>query len=346
MALPGSYPARRKDGTEYFRASITYKDRHISLGSFDSDKKAGEAYLIATKILNSPDEFSPEDYEKQGVPLSFDRWIVLLNLKKTGIYCKNPILLYGKYFLYYIDRKTALKFDVDDMFFYRTHRIQKRGNHLFYSDYGMQTSLLSRYGVRSFAVKNRDYFFKNGDENDYSYGNIVIVNRYNGVQRRLYRGRYVFEVKIHMLGNVTVGRYSDETEAAIAYNKAADSIEEKFREKNSLKEYHEDTYGGEDDNMRTHAGKAEDISGKSDDCINCVGQKSDTQYDVFYNSRLEYAEKCNNSENEENDEKSEKSRKYRSWRRNYVEDIKNSEYLKMYERIKFTKSFRRYLNEL
>lgn len=321
MSAPGSYLARRKDGTEYFRASITYKDRHISLGSFADDKQAGEAYSVANLILNGERVPEPEEYEQLGHPLSFTRWIVLLNLKKTGIYCKNPILLYGKYFLYYLDSKTVLKFDVDDMFFYRTHRIQKRGNHLFYSDYGMQTGVLSRYGVRGFAVKGRDYYFKNGDENDYTYGNIVIVNKYNGVRRCQYRGRYVYEVKIHMLGNVTVGRYSRETEAAIAYNKAADQIEEKIR-----------------------ARQNEDQ--KYPEYMDCVGDRAAIQDSVFYDDRKEKMQEPYNEAQEVVLPTNQKCSKYRNWRRNYIEEISNSEYINIYERIKFTKSFRKYLNEL
>ena len=29
----------------------------------------------------------------------------------------------------------------------------KRGGHLFVAEYGMQTSVLSRYGIRSYAVR-------------------------------------------------------------------------------------------------------------------------------------------------------------------------------------------------
>ena len=32
--LPGVFTARKKDGTLYYRASITHKKKHISLGSY------------------------------------------------------------------------------------------------------------------------------------------------------------------------------------------------------------------------------------------------------------------------------------------------------------------------
>lgn len=37
-----------------------------------------------------------------------------------------------------------------------------RGGYYFVNDYGMQTSILSRFGVRSHSVKGRDYVFKMG----------------------------------------------------------------------------------------------------------------------------------------------------------------------------------------
>ena len=38
--LPGVYPAKRKDGTPYFRAGIHYKNKHISLGSYTEESLA------------------------------------------------------------------------------------------------------------------------------------------------------------------------------------------------------------------------------------------------------------------------------------------------------------------
>ena len=34
--LPGVYQAKKKDNTIYFRSSITYSGKHISLGSFET----------------------------------------------------------------------------------------------------------------------------------------------------------------------------------------------------------------------------------------------------------------------------------------------------------------------
>lgn len=42
--LPGVYPAKRKDGTPYFRAGIHYKNKHISLGSYTEESLAHNAY--------------------------------------------------------------------------------------------------------------------------------------------------------------------------------------------------------------------------------------------------------------------------------------------------------------
>ncbi len=316
LSMQGVYPAKKKDGTEYYRSSITYKNRHISLGSFATGPEAESAYHLADSILNGEDGVEPEDYEKNGQDISFEKWIMLLNLKKTGIYCRNPIYMYGKFFLYYINRETGLKFDVEDLFFFRNHKIQSRGGHLFYSDYGMQCSLLNRYGVRGFAVKNRDYYFKNGDENDFTYGNIVVVNRYNGVRHEEYRGKDVYTVKLHMKGDVTVGHYETETEAAIAYNKAADSIEEKIRSK------------------------------VNDDCINSMHRQGKTQDVAYDNGRINKMVTNDTANIDEYSVLTENEPQYKKWRRNYVENITNAEYISIYMKIRFEKSFRRYLKEL
>ena len=51
--LSGCYFAQKKDGSNYYRSSITYKNKHISLGSFSTEKEAHHAYLYAQKLLSS-----------------------------------------------------------------------------------------------------------------------------------------------------------------------------------------------------------------------------------------------------------------------------------------------------
>lgn len=108
------------------------------------------------------------------------------------------------------------------MFYYSSHKIMRRGNHLFVSDYGMQVTITSRYGIRNFAVKNRDYRFINQDDTDYRYSNIEIINPYHGVLREGSFGNYKYKVQIHVNGNYLIGHYDQLETAAIAYNKAAD----------------------------------------------------------------------------------------------------------------------------
>ena len=315
----GVFKAVKKDGTVYYRASITNKTAHISLGSFENEEKAEAAYFKASEIIRGGLDYEPDDWERNGKELEFEKWVMLLNLRKTGIYCKNPIYMYGKYFIYYVDRETGLKFDVDDLFFFRNHKIQKRGGHLFYSDFGMQCSLLDRYGVRSFAVRGRDYYFKNGDELDYTYGNIVVVNRYYGVYTEEVHGRKMYSVKIHMKGNVSVGCFADEREAAVAYNKAADSIEEMIRKKVNEMPCSEN---------------------------GCMHKNDDTQDVVFYNGRRRKTTTKNAANTDEYWDYTEGKTGYRKWRRNYVEELTNAEYIKLYEHIRLSKSFKRYLTTL
>lgn len=218
--LPGVYRATKKNGSIYYRASVTYRGKHISLGSFHEERSAGLAYEFALNVFDESSSYQIEAYPAN-CPLSFHKWVVLINFKDNRIYFKNPIYLKKRYFLYYIDQETCLKFDVDDLFYYAHHKIQKRGGHLFISDFGMQVNLLSRYGIKNYAVCGKDYLFANGDDRDFSYNNIEIVNRYHGVTRILHKGQPKYLAKIHINGDYLIGRYSSEAAAAIAYNKAA-----------------------------------------------------------------------------------------------------------------------------
>ena len=48
----GVYVTTLKDGTPSYRASITFRGKHIALGSFNTEKKAGAVYKEASKILS------------------------------------------------------------------------------------------------------------------------------------------------------------------------------------------------------------------------------------------------------------------------------------------------------
>ena len=217
--LPGVYHARKKDGTTYYRSSITYKNKHISLGSFNSEEKASLAYKQANQLLQDT-SLTLEHYPEQPDILSFAKWVCLLNFRDNNMYIKTPIYLKKNFFLYYFSPDDYLTFDIDDLFYYSTHSISRRGGHLFVADYGMQVNILSRYGIRNYAVVDRDFRFINGDNKDFRYENIEIINRFYGVFRKQKGNTTIYEARIHGNGNWIVGRYQTETEAAIAYNKA------------------------------------------------------------------------------------------------------------------------------
>ncbi len=219
--LQGVFKACKKDHTEYYRASVTYQNKHISLGSFDTEEKAGGAYNEAKEVLYSRKKIS--DYDGL-VYLDFKKWVTLINVRDNKMYIKTPIYLQKKYFEYYLSPELFLKFDVDDLFYYSKHSIMTRDGYMFVADYGMQVNILSRYGIKNHAVAGRDFIFANGDNMDYRYANIVVINKYYGVERLEESGRYLYKTKIHLAGDYIVGVYHSENEAAIAYNKAADMV--------------------------------------------------------------------------------------------------------------------------
>lgn len=248
--LPGVYQATKKDGSVYYRSNITYRNKHISLGSFSTEAKAHEAYCVAGNFLFGTflfDDILEEyiskeqsfDHEKQYrfEPLSFHKIVSLFNFRDHGMYVSNPIYLRNNYFSYYLSPTEELKFDIDDLFYYSQHKILRRQGHLFVNDYGMQVTILSRYGLKSYAVRNRDYVFSNGDEMDLRYSNVVVINRYYGVTAYEKNGKTRYRVKIHINGNYTVGTYSSEEKAAIAYNKAVDLARKAGIERNFSENY-------------------------------------------------------------------------------------------------------------
>ena len=213
--LPGVYPAQKKNGETYYRASITYRAKHISLGSFSLAEDAHKAYLEGMRILNDSEIDFQEYYTAS--PLSFEKWISLLNFRDNGIYFGNPIYMGQRLFYYYLSPTHILKFDLDDLFFYSSHKIMCRGNHYFVADYGMQLNIASRYGIKNYAVPGKDFRFINGDSTDFRRENLEIHNIYQGIHaKQLKNGQYIYTVRIHIKGNYIVGKYSTETEAAIA----------------------------------------------------------------------------------------------------------------------------------
>lgn len=219
--LPGVYLAQKKNGEIYYRSNITYQNKHISLGSFPTESDAHQAYLDASHILQSSTLFSITAFSQYS-SLSYDKLVILYNFRDNHIYIKTPIYLHASYFSYYLSPSEELKFDIDDLFFYSSHRILRRQGHLYTNDYGMQVSLLSRYGIKPYGVLNRDYRFVNGDSMDLRYSNIEIISKYNGVTAISTASGIKYRVFIHINGIYKIGTYKTEPHAAVAYNKAVD----------------------------------------------------------------------------------------------------------------------------
>lgn len=236
--LAGVYIARKKDNSIYYRSSMTVNSKHISLGSYDTASDAHNAYLEACNLLNDA-TITIDDYTSSNT-LEFSKWVCLINLRDNHIYIANPIYIRPKMFYYYLSKDEVLKFDADDLFFYSSHKIMKRGGHLFVSNFGLQLNIASRYGIKNHAVLGKDYKFVNGDTSDYRYSNIEILNPYQGVTEINKKGRIRYKSIIHINGNFVIGTYKTKEEAAIAYNKATDYLKKKGYKKNYPTNFVED----------------------------------------------------------------------------------------------------------
>ncbi len=232
---PGVFPATKKNGEIYFRASLTYCRKHISLGSYSDPLEAHHAYLEGMRLL-SHEDITLSQYSNSS-PLSFEKWVCLINFRDNGIYFGNPIYMGQKLFYYYMSPTHILKFDLDDLFYYSSHKIMQRGNHYFVADYGMQVNIAGRYGIKNYAVPGVDFVFINGDPTDFRRENLEIWNVYHGVRCTQKNGQHIYTVRIHIKGNFLVGKYSTELEAAIAYNKAIDILKKKGVKKNYTANY-------------------------------------------------------------------------------------------------------------
>ncbi len=236
--LPGVTKTKKKDGTIYYRSAFTIKSKHISLGSYATEEQAHQAYREANAIVREK-KYTIEDYG-DSFYLPFEKFVILMNFRNTGIYFKTPIYLQSGYFYYYLAPERYLIFDREDMFFYAEHKIQIRGGYYFVCDYGSQYNILSRYGIKNYAKKGTDYIFVNQNDMDFRYENINVINEYMGVTKRENRDnpqKSDYECIIHIRGNYLVGRYPDNITAAIAYNKAVDTLKALGLKKKYIKNY-------------------------------------------------------------------------------------------------------------
>lgn len=233
--LPGVYIDTKKNGEKNYRASITLDGKHISLGSYDNEIQASAAYSLAFEILNDK-KHSLYNYS-ESYPIKFDKYISLINLRENKLYFSNPIFIRKRFFSYFYSPFEELKFDMDDLFFFSQHKIMCRGNHYFVSEYGMQTSVRERFGIKSFAVEGRDFIFVNSDSLDFRRENIKLINNYYGVTVEEKKLKRIYKATIHIKSNYVIGKYKTEEAAAIAYNKAVDILTSNGFDRNFFQNY-------------------------------------------------------------------------------------------------------------
>lgn len=233
---PGVFVATKKSGEVYYRANITAKGKHVSLGSFPVEEEAAAAYREAKELYEN-ESITLLNYHMHVTHLNEDKVITILNHRDNGMYIKTPIYLRSGYFSYFLKGIGELKFDNDDLFYYSVHRILVHDGHMYVNDFGLQEGILKRFGIKNFAVPGKDYTFANGDETDFRYQNVIVINKYHGVTKEVLKGQPIYVVKIQINGAYTIGRFKKETDAAVAYNKAADAALSAGVQKNFIFNY-------------------------------------------------------------------------------------------------------------
>lgn len=221
--LKGIYISTKKDGTTYYRVSLTYKNKHISLGSTDDLETAQRRYQLATAIVRN-NRYTLLDFNKTDQSMDYEKWVIIHNFRDNGLYFKTPIYLYKSFFTYHLTQHHIFSFDVDDLFFYSNHKIFRRGNYFFVNDFGMQMNILGRYGIKNYASMDKDYRFIDGNCYNLRYENIEIINPYVGVERVEKDMHTFYRAKIHLNGYIVIGYYQSIHKAAVAYNKAVDFV--------------------------------------------------------------------------------------------------------------------------
>ena len=101
--MEGVYESKLKNGETYYRSSLTFRRKHISLGSYHDPLLAHLAYRTASGIIAPGSDITIDAYKSTSV-LPFEKWVILINFRDNNIYLGNPIYVFPKYFLYYLSQ--------------------------------------------------------------------------------------------------------------------------------------------------------------------------------------------------------------------------------------------------
>lgn len=213
------YPNVKGDHTTY-KVYFLYEKKKIYLGLYASHEDAQLALKQALEIMQAP--FGNLDFMHSII--DYKKIISLCNFRDHKVYIKNPIYLMNHYFYYYLSKDIILTFDMKDLLFFSTYKINKRGNYLYTQDSISQQSLLNRFGILNHSVPGKDYIFKNGNPYDFRRENLEIINSYKGVSKKVKDDKTFYVASIYTTQPLVLGHYDSEIEAAIAYNKAIDFL--------------------------------------------------------------------------------------------------------------------------
>lgn len=131
-----------------------------------------------------------------------------------------------------------LTFDIEDLFYYSGHKIMSRGGYFFVNELRYADQYFSTLRYPQPLRKRKRLFIPQRWRTRFPLFQCCHCQRYNGVEQIEKNGRILYKTRIHINGNYTIGTYTSENEAAIAYNRAIDLLAEQLPDfKNYTRNY-------------------------------------------------------------------------------------------------------------
>jgi hypothetical protein len=221
------YPVLVATHTKY-RVYYLHRNKRIYIGLYDKEENAKKAYQLVDSLMHNSQPISAFKPDL----INFKKYVSLINFRDHSWYSTQPIYLYDTFFYYYFSPTCYLTLDKRDLLFFSTHTIGKKNNYIYIQYPFCKVSILDRFGLNTTCQYGKDYCFRNGNRLDFRRENLEILNIYKGVKKIDTSKNSHYVAQIYTDRPIIIGHYDSAISAAIAYNKAADYVEQLLPHKN------------------------------------------------------------------------------------------------------------------